>query len=372
VQRVGSAGEAADLRSRRALLRGLAAGAVCGIAAGRGATAAVGGKVGMAEPPPAAHLFDRYGFDEEARRRVDAGDIVARQLPSTRPQQMSVASALLLPQPLAVVADHFADVTFYPPDPDLRASGLFDASGVRVAGHDGHGAIFAAADGAEIDRLHAVEAGSAFNLSSAEIARIRRRLAGARAADGAADAAAANAAFAAVLTERAAAYAADGLAAIAPYDRGDGREQRPGAALRADGEAFDAEFTPYLGNLRRALAAHPQPPPATVASRLFWRKTLIDGRLGHQVMHLLITGGDGWLATATRQIYVSHSYDCLQAIAVFYDLGNRSLLIDANTTTTDQIPALFGALARRLGGDALRRTLIRHFAALTTRLTDVR
>ncbi len=355
--------ESGEMQSRRGLLRGLAAVAVSGIAPGRPAPAAVD----VTEPPSPERLLDRYGFDEDARRRIYAGDIVARQLPSTRPQQMRVASALLLPQPLRVIADRFADLAFYPPDPDLRATGLLGPSGLAAAG-GGRAAVYAAEDQPEIDRLVAVEAGSAFNLSGDEIAGIRHRLAD----TGAADVDAVNAAFAAVLTDRAATYAARGVAAIAPYDRGGGREQRPDAALRADAEALNAEFAPFLADLRHALAHHPQPPPATVASRLFWRKTLIDGRLGHQLMHLLITGGDGWLATVTRQIYVSHSYDCLQAIAVFHDLGTRTLLIDANATTTDQIPALFGALARRLGGDALRRTLVRHFAALTTRLTAVR
>jgi len=99
-------------------------------------------------------------------------------------------------------------------------------------------------------------------------------------------------------------------------------------------------------------------------NRLSWRKTLIDGRVGFQLLHVLADHGDRWSAVLTRQFYVSHSYDGLQAIAIFYDRGAGTLLIDENATTTDQIPPLFASLARTLGAAALRRTLSRHFAAL--------
>ena len=308
------------------------------------------------DPPPFETLLAWLGFDSEDRQRVEAGDIVTRILPSTAEQQLRIASALLLPQPLAKLRRRLDDVAFYPPDPDLRAARRIGAKAGSVD-PAWPGCGFATAEAEEAQRVRRATPGLGVNLSPSELAVLRTL---AREADGAE----VSAVFCQLLRQRAATYAEQGVAGIDVYDRGGGEIRRPDLALNAEARAFAARFSPYLSALRQTLAAYPRPAATRVDSRLSWRKTLIDGRPGFQLLHQLTDHGNGWTAVLTRQIYVSHSYDGLQAIAVFYDHGGTTLLIDENATTTDQIPPLFGALARTLGAAALRRTLSRHFAAL--------
>jgi hypothetical protein len=308
------------------------------------------------DPPPAETLFDRLAFDADERQRVEAGEIVTRVLPSTGEQQLRVASALTLPRPLTEVRRRLAEVAFYPPDPDLLAAGTLEMTG-DAASSPWAGCDFSASEAAELARLRQVAPGSTFNLSPAEIAVLRR-------VPIEADGATISDVFCQVLRRRALSYAEHGIAGIAPYDRGGGEIRRPDMALNAEAQAFAALFNPYLGALRRAVAASPRAVVGIAQNRLSWRKTLIDGRVGFQLLHVLADHGESWSAVLTRQFYVSHSYDGLQAIAILYDRGTGTLLIDENATTTDQIPPLFASLARSLGAAALRRTLSRHFAAL--------
>lgn len=303
-----------------------------------------------------AALFADFGFDARERREVDAGEIVAIDAHAVLEGELSGAAAMRLPIPPAAVAHLLRDGLVILADRQRQAHARIDAG----SGDAVWSAIrFGEGDEAEVERLERVEAGEAFNLSSAEIASVRQALndSSGEPVDALALAAAA---YRGVLAGRYLAYRGHGLRGLADYDRGEFLSS-PAAELHHLGSRA---VPPAVRALARALEAYPAAQPSSLESLFFWKKTIVDGRPVFVLSHVLIDEGPERTTFALREYYVGHSYNVLQQLGLVVPYGDGSLMLAVNSTMTDRIVGTFGVIARPIGRLQARDALRRYFAGI--------
>ena len=333
--------------SRRAVLLALAAGLV--------PVRPVASPVDATERPAAASLFGDFGFDARQRRAVEAGQIVAIDANATLGNELAGAAAMRLPIPAAEVARRMHRGLVVLADPHRIASAPIEGDTDDAAWA---GVGFTEAEQAEVVRLFKVEPGDTFNLSMAEIAEIRRALAGLKPHSPGA-AAIASQAYRDVLIGRWRAYRSSGLAGLADYDRGDSAVS-PGESLRMIDAA--ASLPRLLLPLARALDDYPAAQPSGLESRLYWKKTIVDDRTTFVLSHFAVEETADAVLFALREYYVGQSYDALQQLGVVIPDGEQALMFALNSTLTDRITGPLGVIARPLGRRFAREAMSGYFA----------
>ena len=306
---------------------------------------------------PAAGLLADIGFDAKQRRAIDAGQIVAIEARATLDNELSGAVAMRLPLPAADVARRLRRGLVVLADPKSTAYAALD-DGKDDAVWAGVG--FTRAEQAEVVRLARIEPGDTFNLSAAEIAMIRRAMAGVEPQSTEA-AALASDAYRAVLIRRWRAYRGSGLAGLAGYDRGD-VTLLPGESLRLIGAA--TSLPPLLLPLARALNSYPAAQPRGLESLFFWKKTIVDARTTFVLSHVAVEETADAVLFALREYYVGQSYDVLQQLGVVIPDGEQAVMLAVNSTLTDRITGPLGVIARPLGRRFARDALASYFARI--------
>jgi hypothetical protein len=309
----------------------------------------------IAAGSPADAILAEFGFDAGDSRDVDAGDIVVIDVDATQSNELASAAAMRLPLPPGDLAERIRRDLLILADGKRRAHARIEAK----FGDEAWSAVrFDENDEAEVARLFRVEPGEKFNLSSAEIVMIRRRLAVQTAQPATADLA--SAAWREVLRGRYAGYLAQGPVGLADYDRGDSRSSPADQLRRMASAAVPRPMSPVA----RALALYPAAQPPWLDSRFFWKKTEADGRAVFVLSHVMV--GETAAATlfALREYYVGHSYNVLEqlGIAVPYDGG--SLMLIVNSTVTDRIGGPLGIIARPIGRHQARQAVRDYFAGI--------
>lgn len=305
----------------------------------------------------AAGLLADFGFDAKQRHAIEAGQIVAIDAKATLDNELSGAVAMRLPLPAADVAQRLRRGLVVLADPRSTAYAALDDGKDDAAWA---GVRFTEAEQAEVVRLSRVEPGDTFNLSAAEIATIRRALAGVEPQSPEASALASQA-YRAVLIRRWRAYRGNGLAGLAGYDRG-GSTMSPGESLRLIGSA--TSLPPLLLPLARALDSYPAAQPGGLESLFFWKKTIVDDRTTFVLSHVAIEETGDAVLFALREYYVGQSYDVLQQLGVVVPDGEQAVMLAVNSTLTDRITGPLGVIARPLGRRFARDALAGYFARI--------
>ena len=196
--------------------------------------------------------------------------------------------------------------------------------------------------GARVKAYLGARAGEDLNLSSEEIAAFQKLGKGASPA-------AVEAEVRSALLARVEAYRAKGLAGIAPYARGGGKERSPADELRLATEAVK-KLEQYAPTAYHYLLSYPAGRPTGTREHLRWSQFK-----GHGVptivltQVLLVPDGDVWIA-AQRQFYVSTGYNSEQAVAVFLPAPEGgTVVVYANRTSTDQVTGFGGGAKRSIG-----------------------
>lgn len=314
----------------------------------------------MAAEPLAASLLAEFGFDAEERREVDAGEIVAIDGQTVLNNELTGAAAMRLPIPPAEVASRLRQGLVILADRQRLAYARIDA-----AQADPWSAVRLEKDDAEVARLFDVGPGDTFNFSSNEIAAIRRTLAGRalQAADGPATLAAATLAAAAwrgVLVGRYSAYRAEGLRGLADYDRGDSVSSPSEELLRIGAAAVPR---PVRG-MAKSLYLYPAAPSASLESRFYWKKTIVDARTVFVLSHVLVEETPDAVLFALREYYAGHSYNALQQLGIVVPDGDGAFMLVVNSTLTDRIVGAFEVIARPVGRHQAREALRNYFAGI--------
>jgi len=273
---------------------------------------------------------------EDVQRILD-GELIETKVKESAERELAVAMLFLVE---ASVQKLFASIEAGPSsrnDPqvqavsEIRGEGTLDQLNAVVLRPGGE---------KEMQRYLDVEPGDALNLSTAEMATFAA-LKGA----GGAGQAQVEEAVRQVLLARYQAYREQGLAGIAPYARGKGKQSQPADDLRRTTEAAKG-VKKHAPAFYDALMKYPQGRPAGLKEQFFCIRYAASGRPNFALRHQMVLAVDDAYVVADRDFYVSSGYNDSQAVAGFIPVENGTVVFYVNRTTTDQL-AGFGAAAKQ-------------------------
>ena len=314
---------------------------------GSGVVAAVlAASSGWAALPDAATVLGELGYSAADIETAKAGKIVKGSIKAGTSRELVGAFAFFVKVPPAELVKDLKAGLLGSVDKNLISRG-------RISG-DGGIADFAKLSLAPKteDRVKSyLKADSDLNLSAEEAAAFKKL-----AASGTAPAEAVEAQVRAALLARYQAYRAKGLAGIAPYARGGGKERSVAAEL-GSANAGAVALKKYAPAFHAVLTTYPDATPAGFEEQFAWTQFDAHGDPTIALVHaMFMPDGDGFVAVQ-RQFYVSDAFNCEQAVAGFLPVQGGSLVVYANRTSTDQVEGMGGSLKRSIGSKLLSSEL---------------
>ncbi len=297
----------------------------------------------------AAQVLKELGYPDDARAKLEAGQIVKTTVKSSNERELTAAMAFLVKVPPKRLVDELQSGLLISVDENTIAHGyiegaLSDLDGLTLAPN---------ADKRAKNYTNA-KAGSDLNLSNAEI-KAFNSLKGKPLA-------ALNEQVRKSVFARYEAYKAKGLDGIAPYARGDGKSRDAAADLRSASKA-SLGLEKIVPDFYKLLNDYPAgEKPST--ERFHWMTYKAHGEPVILLTHAFsMTEGEA-VAVCQRQFYVSSSYNVEQAVAAFLPVSKGTLVVYANRTSTDQVAGFGGGAKRSLGGKVLASQLEALFEGL--------
>ncbi len=282
-----------------------------------------------------------YGLSEKDIEALGRAERVGGELEAASNNELSISIGLHVSQPIAWHRERLLESRTV--DHTVLAWG-------RIEAPDATDFAKLSLPPGEIEWLAEVEAGDDANFSTQELARLQ---ASAASASGPARDAALLKTFRAILAERTAAYQRAGLAALAPYDRGDGEFSDPASHLANALE--ELKITQQVAPaVYEAMAAFPKSPAEGVTSRFYWVVHDADDRVIVALGHRVFGEFGGRIVAIDRRFYVSHTLNSMQAVAVAVPVEAGTVVFYANRTATDLILGFASGIAKKIG-----RTLMR-------------
>ncbi len=307
--------------------------------------------------PRAEALLAELPFTAAERGEILAGDLVTTATgDSASDRELAITMAFLIADPPADLAAKFEAASDYAKDKSVTVYGALHGDGSLA---DLKALRLAPAGEAEARHFIDAEPGLDLNLSSGEIAKFSALPEG--------DTAAVETELKNLLLARYRAYRATGLAGIAPYARGGGKESKPGDEL-LKGTKASRVVAKEAPDVMAALLDYPKSPPAGATERFFWVNFAIDGRPTFTLTHRLVAPRpDGSFVFTDRHYYVSRSHNDVQMVAGIFPVDGGALVLYSTRTVTDQLGG-FGANAKQsLGRKIMGGQLAALFEQMRTR-----
>ncbi len=337
---------------------------------------ALAGAASAGEAPndsPAVHalvddVMAYLAFDASHRGRLLDGEVLYTGMPGLEltDREVAVAGAMLVIQrPPAEVAEASLGGEAFRLHPGILDVGLI-AEGVDARAEIAtqfDGIVFTEDEAPELQRLLRAKPGAELNLSGDEIARFR-------ALDRNHPAAQEQAAalYRELLIERYRAYVTEGLAGIAPYDRGAGRVASAGADLRLALESA-ALVRRHLPDFHAALLDFPDTSVPGMTHRFHWFKRTVRKRPAFVLSHqLLMRPVDDFAAAAQVQFHSGHGYECMLTLLGAAPFEGGTLLFCGVRAFSDRVDGWPRGLRRTKGRTQLGERLASHFELLRERL----
>jgi hypothetical protein len=215
----------------------------------------------------------------------------------------------------------------------------------------------------ELDKLLEVTPGDTFNLSSVEVGELQavaQQTAGRPAAE---RRRAALDSYRDLLAARVTSYRKGGLAAIAPYDRGDGESASPAEEL---GEALDgySEMGAMTAEVYQALRKHPDPGAFPLETKDYWIVQQARDRPAVALARRAFgRRGEGMLSVEWRY-YVGHTFNSMLVVIGMLPLDEGgSVFVYTNRTFTDQVAGFMSRAARGIGRKIMKGEIEDLYAA---------
>ncbi|MGH7787200.1 MAG: hypothetical protein ACRERC_10070 [Candidatus Binatia bacterium] len=289
--------------------------------------------------PTAQVVLTAMGFSADEQQQVMNGDLVSSSATSSTERELAIHMALLINRPADQLAQVFRDAGDYKQSANVIAFGALAAPATL-----GDFAALTLDDATAQSFLNA-QPGTAVNLSPQEIAAFA-----ALRAQAPADVDTAVAAqLRQLLLARHQTYRSGGLAAIAPYARGDGALRSPGEEL-ADATKANVTLAQFAPHMHKVLEVYPQSRPE-LSDEFFWVSFANKGANPTIALtQRLFAGTGGASIFVDRHYYASSQYNTVQAISGVLPVQEGSVLIYINRTSTDQVGG-FGSSVKRSVGD---------------------
>jgi hypothetical protein len=327
----------------------------------------VGLTVGLAAGTPAL-AQESITLDEVAatlkltdteKKSLMSGDFVQREAEETSKKELAAMLLLLIPEPLDKCLSQAENLDWLRADQDVIA---FEDLGSNPTADGFEGAVFTPDEGDEIRKLANVKPGSNFNLSKDEIAtlqKLRREHTG-RCDKNPACAQAFNEAYSNMLFDRLQAYRQGGVAAIAPYDRGED-EASPAEELTGGGETLNV-LKKEMPSLYAAFMEYPASQIDGVEHTFVWKKHKAQDRPTFSLLHRMMHEGENLVILLEREFYVSQSYNSLMTASGAFAKDDQTLLVYLNRTSTDQVAGFGSSMRHGIGRKMMVSEIKKNYA----------
>jgi hypothetical protein len=299
-----------------------------------------------AQVPEASALLAELGLSADEVAQVQAGQLVRHDVAPASERELTAGLAFQVPvSPAELVASSKKDLLDRV-DPNMIAFGVIAPPGSL----DAFAKLTLQPDAAKRAAQYvSAQPGGDLNLSAEEIAAFQKLGSGAAPA-------AVEAQLRAALLARMQAYAARGLAGIAPYALAGGKTRSPADEIRT-ATAASEKLAKYAPAAFKLLQSYPNGKPPGTEEIFRWTHFDAHGVPTIALTHVLIVpDGDAFIVTQ-RQFYVSSGYNAEQAIAAFLPSKGGTVVVYANRTSTDQITGFGGGTKRTLGSKVLASQL---------------
>ncbi|MBW2542780.1 MAG: hypothetical protein JRF15_11870 [Deltaproteobacteria bacterium] len=289
--------------------------------------------------PTAEELLHAIGFSADAKQQVLDGKFVSTSLEPTSERELAMALAFFVSEPPAELIEEAKKNLVAATDPDTISHGAISGSGKP---EDFAAVSFGSDAKKQAKTFLAAGPGEDLNLSTAEIGAFR-----ALAKQGA-DEQAVEDQLRKLLLARFQTYRASGLDGIAAYARSDDKQIDAGADIRRAVEAA-GHLKANAPNFYAALLNYPRSRPAELEEDFGWTHYMAHGTPVFLLSHRIwMPEGDAWVM-ASRQFYVTASYNAVQIVAGFLPVKNGTLVVYVNRTSTDQVTGFGGSGKRAMG-----------------------
>lgn len=295
-----------------------------------------------AGPPAADELMTELGLSDDDRKKVLAGEYVPSEVAPVSERDLSIGIAFLVKgQTPDALAKEVASGEVLEADPQVKksgpfrgAGGLVDLSRIRL-------------DQATAMKFAGAKPGQGLNLSTAEAAAFS--------AIPNTNPGAANQQLQKMLLSRFQAYKASGLAAVAPYDRGDGSSDVAGD-LRKASESL-SKLKKYMPALEALLVSYPSGSVPGMQETFHWVDYDLDGKRTFVLAHGIVAPLGDARVVVQRQFYVSSGYNAEQAVAAFVPVAEGTVVLYRNHTFTEQVAGFGGSAKKTIGRGIMTKKL---------------
>jgi hypothetical protein len=290
--------------------------------------------------PTLDELAADFGLSKDDVQRVRTGELVNTTTKETSDRELAAVMVFLVKAPVQTLVASFKAGPNSRNDPQVQSATEINGEGTL---DDFKAVVLQPGGEKEAQRYLSAEPGDTLNLSTTEIAGFTAL----KSAGGAGQPQVEDAARR-LLLARYQAYRAQGLAGIAPYDRGKGKQSQPADDLRRATEAAKG-IKKYAATFYDVLMNYPQGVPPGLTQHFFCIRYAMSGRPNFALRHRLAMPLDDAYVIADRDFYVSAGYNDTQAVAALLPVENGTVVVYLNRTTTDQLGG-FGASAKQAIG----------------------
>ena len=299
------------------------------------------------------------GFKQEDAKKLFAGEIITADLPETTDKMLAESFAIFAPMYTYKVADLVLSERVFEGDTNVIASGRIDPLKIEASLAK---AKFTSADAEELKQLKKFTGGDKFNLSSEEIASLRKSI-----TSGQTSAKALSKVYRDILAGRMKAYLKSGIRGVASYDRGKGRKTSAASDLEAMTKASKLLATGAPG-LFRTFLDYPKNQSLHIEHGFFWVKRKIDKRPAFVLEHRILERGPASLNILRREFFVGHSYNAAQAISGAFTISNKGTLIFSTMrSSSDQVQGDKNGSRHAIARKMMRDELITRFKNMRKR-----
>lgn len=289
--------------------------------------------------PTLDELMADFSFDKGDVQKVRNGELVSTSAKETSDRELAVVMVYLVKAPAQKLVAFLKAGPSSRNDPQVQEVSEIKGEGTV---DDFKAVVLQPGGDKEAQRYLSAAPGDTLNLSTTEIGSFAALKAAGAAQPQVEDA------VRKMLLARYQAYRAQGLAGIAPYDRGKGKQSQPADDLRRATEAAKGmnKYAPAFYNL---LLNYPQGTPAGLTQEFFCIRYAMNGRPIFALRQRLSVQIEDGFAIADRDFYVSSGYNDTQAVGALLPVENGTVVVYLNRTTTDQLGG-FGASTKQAIG----------------------
>jgi hypothetical protein len=314
--------------------------------------------------PVATRVIDYLGFTAPERERLQRGEITTRAFGELSDKELAVAMAVLVPAPLARLVQDVRSAKALELDREIQAHGSLDDADADDAAL--RRLLLDASEREEIRTLFEAKPGEKINLAASEWRRfedLRGRFGSKPCENDVACREAVLSLLRDVLRDRLAAYRARGIAGIEGYAREGGGRSDPAAELRGamDAARFLAREYPAIFE---AFKGYPGGDQSGMENHLLWLKQRVQDRPTFILSHRVLCVREEVAFAAERQFYVGHSYNSLQILYGLIPVGEQTLVVYLNRTSTDQVAGFMSGTRHDVGRRVMEKAIRRHFEEL--------